>query len=107
MSQSQKSRDVYLTMVFLGDVDVQKAFTVGKEIADKRQIGFNGLSIYYHQLANPVITQSLVFVIDSGDANSIIDETLKKMQLELKAVRIVLTPIPPSTEAQPTKGQYI
>jgi hypothetical protein len=101
------NRDVYLTIVFLGDIDVQKAFMVGKEVAEKRRIGFNGLSIYYHQLATPVITQSLVFIINSGEANSVIEETLEKMQLDLKAVRIVMTPIPQTVEAQPTKGQYI
>jgi hypothetical protein len=95
--------DAFLNIVFLADIDLQKAYLVGKEIATKKNIPFNGIIPYILPTNPPLFAQSLSFIITSVDANILVDEVIKKLEISRASIRIALNPVPKAPEMQPIK----
>ena len=96
---------VGLTIIFLPDVDPQRAYEVADTISKQkdREIAFNGM-FSINISGTPLISESLLFTLNLADVNSVIDEVTSKLGLVRNEIRYQINPATHPVERPPPKG---
>ena len=87
---------VTLIVIFLVDVDLQKAYTVSYELAKKYDGVFNGLFLYELPTRQPAICDNLNFTLPVSNINSLTGDLLLELRLERRFVKFQINEAPSS-----------
>ena len=83
-----------LLVIFLVDVDLQKAYKTSQDLSKKYDGVFHGLFLYELPTRQPIICDNLNFDLPIANINALVGDLLLELKLERRQVKFQITSSP-------------